>query len=162
MTHTITALVEDRPGVLARIAGLFARRGFNISSLSVNRTHRTGISRMVICVDGDTLSLEQITKQLHKLIEVIKVYDHAGDTVVQRELALVRVGADARTRAEIFQIASIFRAQIVDVSEDAVTVESTGNGDKIDALIKLLEPFGIKETARTGRIILVRGMQGGQ
>ncbi|HQK93941.1 MAG TPA: acetolactate synthase small subunit [Armatimonadota bacterium] len=159
MTHTITAIVQDHPGVLARVAGLFARRGFNIASLSVNRTHRPGMSRMVICVDGDQLTLEQITKQLHKLVEVLKVWDHVDDPVVQRELALIKVDADARTRSEIFQIATIFRAQIVDVSDRTVTIECTGLTDKIDALVRMLEPFGIKETARTGRVILVRGFQ---
>jgi len=161
MRHTITAIVEDHPGVLARVAGLFARRGFNIASLSVNETHREGLSRMVISVDGDERTLEQITKQLHKLIEVRKVFDHVDNDVVERELGLIKVSADARSRPEIIQIVSIFRAQIVDVAEEMVTVECTGGSDKVDALIRMLRPFGIKETARTGRIILVRGPKEG-
>jgi acetolactate synthase I/III small subunit len=159
--HTITVLVEDHPGALARISGLFARRGFNIASLSVNGTHLPGISRVVACVDGPDTALEQITKQLHKLIDVRRVFDHIDDDVVERELALVKVSADARTRIEIAQIAGIFRAQVVDIDEKSVTVECTGKSDKIDALINMLTAFGIRETARTGTIILVRGSKEG-
>lgn len=157
-THTISALVEDKAGVLARIAGLFARRSYNISSLSVNRTHEPGLSRMTIRVSGgESTVLEQIVKQLYKLIDVLKVYDHVDDAVVERELAIIKVACTPATRPEIMQICTIFRAMIVDVSETSVMVEVTGPCEKIDALIRLLVPFGIRETARTGCVILARG-----
>lgn len=157
--HTISVLVENRPGVLARVAGLFARRGYNIESLSVNTTQDPTISRMTITVLGDDYILEQIQKQLYKLIDVIQVSDHTGEDVVARELALIKVNADSATRAEIMQIVDIFRAQIVDVAEGGLIVEVTGRPEKINALIRLLDKFGIREIARTGQIILVRGMQ---
>jgi acetolactate synthase-1/3 small subunit len=151
--------VENRPGVLARVAGLFSRRGFNIESLSVNMTNDPKTSRMTIVTNGDDQVLEQISKQLSKLIDVISVSDHTGEAVVNRELALIKVYASPATRSEIMQIVDIFRARIVDVSEEEVTLEVTGSYDKIDALLKLLEKFGIIETARTGEVILTRGMQ---
>jgi acetolactate synthase-1/3 small subunit len=155
--HTITALVENTPGVLARVAGLFSRRGFNIESLAVSITEDPSISRMTIVVGGDDRALEQIEKQLNKLIEVIKVYDYTEIASVDRELALVKVTATPEKRAEILQISDIFRGKIIDVSERTVTIEVTGQVDKIDAFQNLLEPYGIKELVRTGKIALSRG-----
>jgi len=156
-THTITALVEDKPGVLARVAGLFSRRGFNISNLAVGHSESPGLSRMTFVVEGNEWVVEQVTKQLYKLIDVVRVTDLSGESIVVRELALVQVSSDATTRAEIMQIVDIFRANIVDVGKDSVTIEVTGNEEKVDALLKLLQPFGIRETMRTGRIAMARG-----
>ena len=157
MQHTITALVENTPGVLARVAGLFSRRGFNIESLAVSITEDPSISRMTIVVGGDDRALEQIEKQLNKLIEVIKVYDYTDTASVDRELALVKVTATPEKRAEILQISDIFRGKIIDVSERTLTIEVTGQVEKIDAFQNLLEPYGIKELVRTGKIALSRG-----
>jgi len=161
--HTISALVENRPGVLARVAGLFARRGFNIESLAVNITDDPTISRMTIVVQVDDAAreeqLEQITKQLNKLIDVIKIYDYTNESVVERELALIKVSAEPNVRAQIMQIVDIFRAKIVDMGERTFIIEVTGSVEKIDAIEKLLEPYGIKELVRTGKIVLVRGMK---
>lgn len=158
-THTISAVVDDRAGVLARISGLFARRGFNIASLAVNRTNQPNRSRMTIRVEGGQSTVcEQIVKQLYKLVEVLKVYDHVDTDVVERELALIKVSCVAGNRAEIMQIATIFRALLVDVTDSSVIIEVTGRGEKIEALMKLLEPFGITEMARTGCVILARGV----
>ena len=157
MKHTISVLVNNRPGVLARTAGLFARRGFNIDSLAVSTTQDPDVSRMTIVVEGPDQILEQISKPLYKLMDVIKVLDHKDEAVVNRELALVKVDADAGTRAEIMQIVSIFRANIVDVSEKVFIIEVTGSADKVDALTALLEKYGIREMMRTGRIVLSRG-----
>jgi acetolactate synthase-1/3 small subunit len=157
LQHTITALVENTPGVLARVAGLFSRRGFNIESLAVSITEDPSISRMTIVVGGDERALEQIEKQLNKLIEVIKVYDYAEIPSVDRELALVKVTATPEKRAEILQISDIFRGKIIDVSERTLTIEVTGQVEKIDAFQNLLEPYGIKELVRTGKIALSRG-----
>lgn len=157
MQHTITALVENRPGVLARVAGLFARRGFNIESLAVSITEDPSVSRMTIVVGGDDAVLEQITKQLNKLIDVIKVVDYKGIPIVERELALIKVSAEPGVRSEIMQIVDIFRAKIIDVSDKTFTVEVTGSVEKIDAIEKLLEGYGIKEVVRTGRIAMMRG-----
>ncbi len=157
MVHTISALVEHRKGVLARVAGLFARRGINIESLSVNRTHRPELARMTICVEGSEEVLEQVRKQLEKLIEVVKVYDYSSDPTVERELALIKVTATARTRAEIIQICNVFRAQIVDVAPESLIVSATGDAEKIEALERMLAPYGIKETSRSGRVALARG-----
>lgn len=159
MRHTISVLVENRPGVLARVAGLFSRRGFNIESLSVNTTKDPQTSRMTIVTNGDEQVLEQINKQLSKLIDVISVNDHTGEAVVNRELALIKVYATPETRGEIIQMADIFRARIVDVSEEEMTLEVTGSYDKIDAFLRLLDKFGIIEMARTGEVILTRSMQ---
>ena len=158
MKHTISALVENKPGVLARVAGLFSRRGYNIASLAVSTTHDPEISRMAIVVDdeGDPRILEQISKQLYKLIDVIKVYDHTDNRVVESELSLIKVAAKATTRAEIMQLADIFRAKIVDVSDNALIVEATGKEEKIDALVGLLQQFGIEEMVRTGKVVLSR------
>jgi len=156
--HTISVLVENRPGVLARTAGLFARRGFNIDSLAVSTTEDPNTSRMTIVVNAPLDVVEQIGKQLYKLIDVIKVMDHTDDAVVSRELALFKVhAADAPKRAELMQIVDIFRAKIVDIAEKMIIVEATGSEDKINALERLLASFGIKEMVRSGRVVLVRG-----
>jgi len=157
MKHTLAVLVENKSGVLSRVASLFSRRGYNIDSLAVGVTEDPEISRMTIVVHGDDHVLEQVTKQLNKLVDVIKVSDIGGDETVERELALIKVSADVSTRAEIIQIADIFRARIVDVAPKSVTVEVTGDEAKIEAIEKLLRQFGIKELARTGKIALVRG-----
>jgi acetolactate synthase I/III small subunit len=157
MQHTITALVENRPGVLARVAGLFSRRGYNIESLAVSITEDATVSRMTIVVGGDDRTLEQIEKQLNKLIEVIKVYDYSETPAVERELALIKVTAGPDKRAEIMQIADIFRAKIIDVSERTLTIEVTGPVEKIDAFQDLMAPYGVKELVRTGKIVLSRG-----
>jgi len=157
MKHTLAVLVENRSGVLSRVASLFSRRGYNIDSLAVGVTEDPEISRMTIVVHGDDHVLEQVTKQLNKLVDVIKVSDIGGDDAVERELALIKVSADVSSRAEIIQIANIFRARIVDVAPKSMIVEVTGDEGKIDAIEKLLRQFGIKEMARTGKIALVRG-----
>ena len=155
--HTLIALVEDKPGVLNRVASLFRRRGFNIQSLAVGSCEQAGLSRMTVVVVGDSAMVEQVRKQLDKLINVVRVSDITDEHMVARELALIKVKATALTRSEIIQIVDIFRANIVDVALDSVTVEVTGDENKIESLIKLLQGFGIKETSRTGRIALTRG-----
>lgn len=157
MKHTLSVLVENKPGVLARIAGLFRRRGFNIDSLAVGTTEDPETSRMTIVVDAETHRLEQVTKQLHKLINVIKVSDIPAEELVGRELVLIKVAADPSVRAQIIEIADIFRAKIVDVATNTLTVEATGTKEKIHALEELFRPYGIKELVRTGRIALTRG-----
>ena len=157
MKHTLAILVENKSGVLFRVASLFSRRGYNIDSLAVGVTEDPQISRMTIVVHGDDHVLEQVTKQLNKLIDVIKVLDIGGDEAVERELALIKVSADVTNRAEIIQIADIFRARIVDVAPRSMIVEVTGDESKIQAIEKLLRQFGIKEMVRTGKIALVRG-----
>ena len=156
-THVITALVGNHPGVLARVAGLFARRGYNIESLTVSVTENPDISRMTIVVAGDELVLEQITKQLHKLIEVIRVVDYAGVPAVERELALIKVKADAKDRAEIMQIVEVFRGRIIDMSDRTFVIEVTGSVDKLDKITELLGGYGIREMVRTGLIAMARG-----
>ena len=155
--HTIVALVEDKPGVLNRMASLFRRRGFNIESIAVGHSETPHLSRMTIVVDGATTRVEQVRKQLDKVIDVVRVSDITGDNIIARELALIKVKATSATRSEIMQIVDIFRAGIVDVSSDSVTVEVTGDEEKIDSLYTLLRGFGIKELARTGRIAMTRG-----
>ncbi len=155
--HVISALVENQSGVLSRIAGLFSRRGYNIDSLSVGETEDPTISRMTIVTKADRQIQEQIKKQLNKLIEVIKIVELEEETSVYRELALIKVAADKKTRAEIIEIANIFRAHIVDVSDCALIVEATGDQGKISALTNMLEPYGIKEIIRTGLTALQRG-----
>jgi acetolactate synthase-1/3 small subunit len=155
--HTLVALVEDRPGVLNRMASLFRRRGFNIESIAVGHSELPHLSRVTIVVDGATTQVEQVRKQLDKVIDVVKVSDITGDDIVTRELALIKVKATSATRSEILQIVDIFRANIVDVAGDSVTIEVTGDQDKIDSLYGLLRGFGIKEIARTGRIAMTRG-----
>jgi acetolactate synthase-1/3 small subunit len=159
MNHTLSVLVENRPGVLARAAGLFSRRGFNIQSLAVSTTEKPDTSRMTIVVEdeGKPAVIEQIGKQLYKLMDVIKVMDHTDEPMVSRELSLIKLNAEPSRRGEIMQVASIFRANIVDVAERTFIIEVTGSADKIDAFEKMLEPYGIVEMARTGRIVLARG-----
>jgi acetolactate synthase-1/3 small subunit len=156
--HTLVSLVQDEPGVLTRVAGLFRRRGFNIESLSVGHCEQPGLSRMTIVVVGDDAEVEQVTKQLDKLINVVNVTDITREDKVVRELALIKVSASAATRSEIMQIVSVFRANIVDVAPDSLTVEVTGDEDKIDSLVKMLRDFGMQELARTGRTALTRGV----
>ena len=155
--HTLVALVEDKPGVLTRVAGLFRRRGFNIQSLAVGRSEQAGLSRMTFVVNGNSTEGEQVRKQLEKLINVVSVSDITEEAIVSRELTLVKVTSTASTRSEIIQIVDIFRANIVDVSSDSLTVEVTGDEDKVKSLIELLSAFGIKEITRTGRVALTRG-----
>ncbi len=155
--HTISILVENKSGVLARVSHVFARRGFNLESLAVSRTEDPTVSRMTVVVAGDDEAFTQIGKQLFKLIDVIKVIDHTRDDLVTRELALIKVAATSSTRSEIMQIAQAFKAKMVDIGESAITVEVTGKEAKIDGLQSLLEPFGILELVRTGKIVLVRG-----
>ncbi len=158
--HTLVALVEDRPGVLNRVSSLFRRRNFNIESIAVGHTEQPNLSRMTIVVEGDDAKVEQVRKQLDKVIEVVKIVDVTDDEVVARDLALIKVKATPSTRSEIIQIVDIFRANIVDVSPDSLMVEVTGDEDKVDSLLNLLRGFGIKEMARTGRIALTRGGAG--
>jgi len=157
MKHTLVALVEDKPGVLNRMASLFRRRGFNIESIAVGRSELPHLSRMTFVVNGADAMVEQVRKQLDKVIDVLKVSDITGDDMVARELALIKVHATSSTRSEIIQIVDIFRANIVDVASDSVTIEITGDEEKIDSLFNLLRGFGIKEVARTGRIAMTRG-----
>ncbi len=156
MKHTISVLVENHFGVLARVAGLFSARGFNIDSLAVGETHDPSVSRMTIVAHGDERILEQVIKQLDKLVDVIKVEDITDDDMIDRELVLVKVNADASNRTEIMQIVNTFRAKIVDVNPKTMTIEVTGNESKIDAMLELLGHMGIRETARTGLIALSR------
>lgn len=156
MKHLLSVLVENQPGVLARVAGLFSRRGFNINSLTVGETENPNLSRMTIVVEGDQSVLEQVTKQLHKLINVIKITDITESPSVIRELVLIKVKTTAQNRAEAVEICNIFRAKVVDVGKEALMVEITGSEEKIDALIELLRPFGLKELIRTGKIAMVR------
>ncbi len=156
--HTLVALVEDKPGVLNRIASIFRRRGFNIESIAVGHSELPHLSRMTIVVDGTTAMVEQVRKQLDKAIDVIKVSDITEEDIVARELALIKVKTTSSTRSEIIQIVDIFRANIVDVAFDSLTVEVTGDEDKIDSLFNLLRGFGVKELARTGRIAMTRGV----
>jgi acetolactate synthase-1/3 small subunit len=154
--HTISALVENHFGVLCNVAGLFSSRGFNIDSLSVGETEEPSISRMTIVVEGDDSVLEQVVKQLNRLIDVIRVIDITQGKFVERELVLIKVKADTSTRAEIIQIAEVFRSNIVDVSPRSMTIEVTGSGDKIQAIISMLSTYGIEEIARTGTVALLR------
>ena len=158
--HTLIALVADKPGVLNRMASLFRRRGFNIESIAVGHSELPHLSRMTIIVDGTTTMVEQVRKQLGKVIDVVKVFDITGDETVARELALIKVRATSATRSEIIQIVDIYRVSIVDVAADSVTIEATGDEDKIDSLYALLRGFGIMEIARTGRIAMTRGASG--
>jgi len=155
--HTLSVLVENKPGVLARIAGLFARRGFNIDSLAVGPTDHLDMSRMTLVVDVEELPLEQITKQLNKLVEVLKIVELPHAASVQREILLVKVGADLQTRSHIVETAHLFRAKVVDVAPDAVTIEATGDSAKLEALLRVLEPFGIKELVQSGMVAIGRG-----
>ncbi|MGI6777852.1 MAG: acetolactate synthase small subunit [Acetivibrionales bacterium] len=155
--HTLSVLVENHAGVLSRIAGLFSRRGFNIESLAVGVTENPDISRMTIVVDGDDYIVEQVSKQLNKLIDVIKIKRLEQSAAVSRELALIKVAASASTRTEIIQIVEVFRANIVDISKETLTIEISGDIDKVSALEEMLKQFGIKEIVRTGTIAIERG-----
>jgi len=155
--HTLSVLVENHPGVLSRVSGLFSRRGFNIESLAVGITENPEISRMTIVVDGDDHTVEQVSKQLNKLIDVIKVKELDDAESVRRELALIKVTATASTRSEIVQLVEIFRAKIIDVSKNTLTIEISGDSEKVSALEDMLRQFGIKEIVRTGIIALERG-----
>jgi len=155
--HTLSVLVENKPGVLARVAGLFSRRGFNIHSLAVGPTESPDISRMTIVVAVDELPLEQVTKQLNKLINVIKIVELDPATAVQRELLLVKVRADATVRSQVLETVQLFRAKVIDVSPESLTVEATGTGDKLDALLRMLEPYGVREMVQSGVVAIGRG-----
>ncbi len=154
--HTISLLVENRFGVLARIAGLFSGRGFNIDSISVGESAEPGTSRITILTSGDEMIIEQIIKQLNRVIDVLRVVDLTDHSFINRELALIKVNANQANRQEIVQISEIFRSKIVDISPKTITIEATGNEDKIDAIIGMLRPFGLREVARTGRVALAR------
>ncbi len=155
--HTLSVLVEDKPGVLARVAALFSRRGFNIESLAVGPTEHPTVSRMTIVVAVEGLPLEQVTKQLNKLINVLKIVELDPAASVQRELLLVKVKADLASRSHVLETVQLFRAKVVDVAADAVTVEATGTKDKLEALIRVLEPFGIRELVQSGMVAVGRG-----
>ena len=161
MQHTISVLVENKPGVLTRVASLFARRGFNIDSLAVGTTEDPTLSRMTIVVNADDNGIEQITKQLHKLINVIKIQDLDPRQMVGRELVLFKVNAAPERRHEIIEVANVFRAKVVDVGKNSLTIEATGTGEKLAAMEDLLRAYGIKELARTGKIALSRGSREG-
>ncbi|MBI4498031.1 MAG: acetolactate synthase small subunit [Chloroflexi bacterium] len=158
--HTIVALVEDRPGVLNRIVSKVRQRNFNIESLAVGHSETPGLSRMTFVVDASTTDVEQVVKQVDKLIEVVRIRDISEEDHLSRELAMIKVATTPATRGEIIQIVDVFRAAIVDVSSDSLIVEVTGEEDKVDSLIRILEPYGIRELARTGRISMVRGHHG--
>ena len=158
--HTLVAIVEDKPGVLNRIASLFRRRGFNIDSIAVGHSEVAHLSRVTIVVNGSNAMVEQVRKQLDKLIDVVRVSDITANDITVRELALIKVKATSASRSEIIEIADIFRANIVDVASDSLTIEITGDEDKISSMMKLLKGFGIREIARTGRIAMVRGNLG--
>ncbi|WP_020574771.1 acetolactate synthase small subunit [Actinopolymorpha alba] len=155
--HTLSVLVENKPSVLARIAGLFSRRGFNIDSLAVGPTEHPEISRMTIVVNVEELPLEQVTKQLNKLVNVIKIVELDPTAAVQRELLLVKVKADTQSRGAVLETAQLFRAKVVDVAPDTVTIEATGNPEKLDAMLRVLEPFGVRELVQSGMVAIGRG-----
>jgi acetolactate synthase-1/3 small subunit len=155
--HTLSVLVEDKPGVLARVAGLFSRRGFNIESLAVGPTEVPEVSRMTIVVAVEDLPLEQVTKQLNKLVNVLKIVELEPAVSVQRELLLVKVRADATVRSQVLETVQLFRAKVVDVAPEAVTVEATGTSDKLAALLRMLEPYGIREMVKSGMVAVGRG-----
>jgi len=155
--HTLSVLVENKPGVLARVASLFSRRGFNIESLAVGPTEISDISRMTIVVNVEDSPLEQVTKQLNKLINVLKIVELDTESSVQREIMLVKVRSDNESRSSILETVQMFRAKVVDVAPDALTIEATGNNDKLTALLKVLEPFGVKELVQSGMVAVGRG-----
>ena len=155
--HTLSVLVENKPGVLARIAGLFARRGFNIESLAVGPTEHATVSRMTIVVAVEGLPLEQVTKQLNKLVEVLKVVELDASSAVQRQVMLIKVRADAATRSQVLELVQLFRAKVVDVATESVTIEATGHGEKLTALLGVLEPYGVRELVQSGIVAIGRG-----
>lgn len=159
-THTLSVLVEDKPGVLARVATLFSRRGYNIQSLAVGATEQKHLSRMTIVVSVEESPLEQITKQLNKLINVIKIVEQEDHNSVSRELALIKVRADASNRGQVIEAVNLFRAKVVDVSTESLTVEATGTPEKLEALLRVLEPYGIREIAQSGVVSVSRGPRG--
>ncbi|CAB4890136.1 unannotated protein [freshwater metagenome] len=156
-SHVLSLLVEDKPGLLTRVAGLFARRGFNIESLAVGHSEIEGLSRITVVVDVDELPLEQVTKQLNKLVNVIKVVELDGDQSVQREHMLIKVRVDNTSRSPVLEAVTLFRARVVDVSPEALVIEVTGDSGKTNALLRVLEPYGIKEIAQSGRLAIGRG-----
>ena len=160
MKHTLVALMEDKPGVLNRVVNMFSRRAFNIESLTVGHTEQRGISRMTVVVDGTNTDVEQVVKQLYKLIDVLKVSDVTQDKSVLRDLALVKVTAKGDTRGEIVQLVSIVGAKVVDIAADSLVIQMADDEDSIDSFVALLRPFGIKEMVRTGRVAMVRGAAG--
>ncbi|MEV0156439.1 acetolactate synthase small subunit [Micromonospora sp. NPDC050686] len=155
--HTLSVLVENKPGVLARVSGLFSRRGFNIDSLAVGETENPDVSRVTIVVNAESSPLEQVTKQLNKLVNVLKIVELDPQVSVARELLLVKVRADRTARAQVLETVSLFRARVVDVAPDTLTIEATGTPDKLDALLRDLEPFGIKEMVQSGLVAIGRG-----
>jgi len=159
-THTLSVLVEDKPGVLARVASLFSRRGFNIQSLAVGATEQKDMSRMTIVVSVEDSPLEQITKQLNKLINVIKIVEQDDDNAVSRELALIKVRTDATTRSQVIEAVNLFRAKVVDVTTESLTIEATGTPAKLEAFMRVLEPYGIRELVQSGVVSLSRGPRG--
>jgi len=156
-SHTLSVLVEDKPGVLARVASLFSRRGFNIASLAVGGTEVPEISRMTIVVTVDEFPLEQVTKQLNKLVNVIKIVEQEADSSVARELVLIKVRADASVRSEVIETVNLFRAKVIYVSPEAVTVEATGTRSKLEALLRMLDPYGVREIVQSGVVAVGRG-----
>ncbi len=156
-THTLSILVEDKPGVLARVASLFSRRGFNIQSLAVGATEQKNLSRMTIVVAVEDLPLEQVSKQLHKLVNVIKVVEQENENSVDRELALIKVRADAGTRGQVVEAVNLFRAKVIDVSTESLIIECTGTPEKLEALLQVLEPYGIREIVQSGVVSMTRG-----
>ncbi|GAB76629.1 acetolactate synthase, small subunit [Austwickia chelonae] len=155
--HTLSVLVENKPGVLTRIAALFSRRGFNISSLAVGETENPEISRMTVLVDAEQLPLEQVTKQLNKLVEVIKVVELDQAQTVERRILLVKVRVDANTRSHVIETVQLFRANVVDVAQDSLTIEATGRVEKLEALLTMLRPYGVKELVQSGLVAIGRG-----
>ena len=160
VTHTLSVLVEDKPGVLARVSALFSRRGFNIESLAVGATDHQNMSRMTIVVTAEETPLEQITKQLNKLINVIKIFEHDEGNMVARELWLIKVRTDTATRSQVIEAANLFRAKVIDVSTESLTIEATGTQEKLGALLRVLEPYGIRELVQSGVVALSRGPRG--
>jgi len=156
-THTLSVLVENKPGVLARVAQLFSRRGFNIDSLAVGQTENPEVSRITIVLNADSAPLEQVTKQLNKLVNVLKIVELEDSTSVQRELLLVKVRADRPIRSQVLETVNLFRARVVDVAPDTLTIEATGTADKLEALLRDLEPYGVKEMVQSGMVAIGRG-----
>ena len=156
-THTLSVLVEDLPGVLARVSSLFSRRGFNIESLAVGPTELKGVSRMTIMVSVEDFPLEQVTKQLNKLINVLKIVEQDPASSVARELMLIKVRSDSAVRSEVLEVVNLFRAKVIDVSPESLTVEATGTSEKLEALLRMLDPYGIREIAQSGAVALGRG-----
>lgn len=155
--HTLSVLVEDQPGVLARVASLFSRRGFNIESLAVGNTELPDVSRMTIVVNVEDLPLEQVTKQLNKLINVLKIVELEPSQSVEHQLVMVKVRADQEVRSQVIEVADLFKCKVVDVCAEAITMEATGNHEKIDGLLKMLEPYGVKELVQSGVVAVARG-----